>query len=129
MKLKLEFAEDVRELAEKLNAVMDLGLDLSKVAFIRTRNSRSRAYARTFALPSQWRFVLNPKVIYVVEVISEKFDKLDCEDKLTVVLHELLHIPKSMSGGLRNHSYRGFREIRKYREKLRALCLGTGKTG
>ena len=122
MKLKLEFAEDVRELAERVNAVMNLGLDLSRVAFIRTRNSKSRAYARTFALPSQWRFVLNPQVIYIVEVVSEKYDPLTCVDKAFVVLHELLHIPRSMSGGLRNHSYRGFREIRKFREKLKALC-------
>jgi len=121
--LELEFADDVRKLAERINEALGLGLDLGKVAFIRSRGSKSKAIARALALPSQWRFVLKPQVIYVVEVLSEKFDSMSCLDKMEVVLHELLHIPKSMSGGLRGHNYSEFRRIKKYRRALQELCL------
>ncbi|MGC9105064.1 MAG: putative metallopeptidase [Thermoprotei archaeon] len=123
-RLRFEFAEDVRKMAELINERLNLGLDLDKIAFIRTRGSKSRAIARTFALPSQWRFVMEPKYLYVIEVISEKFDRMSCEDKLETVLHELMHVPRSMSGGLRGHNYAGFRAIRRYRPALLTLCGG-----
>ncbi|MEM4955973.1 MAG: putative metallopeptidase, partial [Metallosphaera sp.] len=90
-------AEDVRSMALFLNENLSIGLDLGKVEFIRSYGSRSRAYARTFSLPSQWRYVLNTDKLYVIEVISEKFDRLSCEDKAYVVIHELMHIPTKMT--------------------------------
>ncbi|WP_409366385.1 putative metallopeptidase [Metallosphaera sp. D4-4] len=117
-------AEDVRSMALFLNENLSIGLDLGKVEFIRSYGSRSRAYARTFSLPSQWRYVLNTDKLYVIEVISEKFDRLSCEDKAYVVIHELMHIPTKMTGGLRNHSYAGFRRIRALLKKanLSSIC-------
>lgn len=99
-------------MASFLNDSLGIGLDLQKIEFIRSYGSRSRAYARTFSLPSQWRYVLDTDKLYVIEVISERFDRLSCEDKAYVVTHELMHIPSKMTGGLRNHSYPGFRRIR-----------------
>lgn len=119
--MQFEYADDVKEMARIINEKFELNLDLNKIAFIRSKGSKSRAIARTIMLPSQWRFVLKPTVIYVVEVISEKFDKLDCEDKLKVVLHELNHIPPKMSGGLRTHSHSVFK--RKVKESVfEELC-------
>ncbi|AEB95911.1 putative metallopeptidase [Metallosphaera cuprina] len=111
-KLRFTIAEDVRKMAATLNTSLAMGIDLSKIEFIRSSGSRSRAYARTFSLPSQWRFVLNTEKFYIVEVISERFDNLTCYDKVYVVTHELMHIPRGMTGGLRNHSFKGFKRIR-----------------
>jgi predicted metallopeptidase len=123
-RLRFEFADDVRKMAELINERLNLGLDLNRIAFIRTRGSKSRAIARTFALPSQWRFVMQPRYLYIIEVISERFDRMSCEDKLETVLHELMHVPRSMSGGLRGHNYAGFRAIRRYRPTLSSFCDG-----
>lgn len=118
----LEEAADVGEMAAGINELLRLGLNLERVAFIRSRGSRSLAVARTFGTPIQWRFVLKPQILYIIEVISERFDSLSCEDKAYVVLHELLHIPPRMSGGLRNHGHPAFRQLSRNRGKLGELC-------
>ncbi len=41
--------------------------------------------------------------MYIIEVIGEKYDRLDMVGKVKIIIHELLHIPKRFSGGLRPH--------------------------
>ncbi len=120
--LKLEKADDVKELAIKINKETGMEINLDKVAFLRSKNSKTTAIARTLTLPPQWRYILGDDVLYIIEVISEKYDKLECSDKIFVITHELMHIPKTMKG-LRNHNYKGFKQIRKISKELaKELC-------
>jgi predicted metallopeptidase len=44
------------------------------------------------------------KGFYLIEVISEKFDRLPPEEQTKVIIHELMHIPKTFGGGFIHHN-------------------------
>jgi len=69
--------------------------------------SKARAYARIWSFPKIFQEVLSVEPAYVVEVLSEKFDKLSDDNKTKVLIHELLHIPKNFSGALLPHRSHG----------------------
>ncbi len=78
-------------------------IDLDRIKCFRSKGSKSSAYARIHGLPRIWVKALNTRPYYIIEVLSENFDELSIEDKIYVIIHELLHIPYSFSGGLRPH--------------------------
>jgi predicted metallopeptidase len=53
-----------------------------------------------------WFDALEMKPHYIIEVISEEFDRLDGREKEKVVIHELMHIPTKFSGGFVPHKGR-----------------------
>ncbi len=116
--LKFEEAKDVRRIAEDI--IKKLGMDwidLERVHFVRSYGSKGRSIARCYGLSRIWQFALREKPHYIIEVISERFDKLSEKEKVKVIIHELLHIPKKFSGGLRDHRYVNEEKIRRlYKE-------------
>ncbi|RWX73042.1 MAG: putative metallopeptidase [Candidatus Methanosuratincola verstraetei] len=91
----------VREVVKKAGMSY---IDPDRVLCFRSQGSRSkRVIARCYSLPKIWQMGLNTPAHYIIEVISERFDKLSYEEKVKVVIHELLHIPKTFGGGLRPH--------------------------
>lgn len=68
----------------------------------RSKGSESRStVARIHGLSRIWQQVLLRSPEYVVEVISERYERLSKEDKENFLIHELMHIPKGFSGGFR----------------------------
>lgn len=91
----------VREVVKKAGMTY---IDPDRVLCFRSRGSRSkRVIARCYSLPKIWQMGLGTPAHYIIEVISERFDRLSREEKVKVVIHELLHIPKTFGGGLRPH--------------------------
>lgn len=69
--------------------------------------AKTRAYARIWGLGRIFQQALKIEPAYVIEVISEKFNRLTHEQQEMVLIHELLHIPKSFSGALVPHRHKG----------------------
>jgi predicted metallopeptidase len=76
-----------------------------RVICVRSFGSTARAYARIWSMPSAWQVALDINAFYVLEILSENFDKLSEQEKEKTILHELLHIPKTFSGALLPHIY------------------------
>ncbi|MBI3384585.1 metallopeptidase [Candidatus Gottesmanbacteria bacterium] len=77
-----------------------------EITLYRSYGSSSRAYARIWGLPRVWQQALSLKPHYIIEVISERFNKLSPSDQIKTLIHELLHIPKNFSGALVPHKGR-----------------------
>lgn len=79
-------------------------LSYGRIFYYRSQDSKARAYARTWGLPKLWQRTLGVEPAYIVEVISEHFDKLSEREQDKVLLHELTHIPRNFSGALVPHT-------------------------
>lgn len=79
----------------------------NQIVCFRSHGSSSRARARIWSLPSIWQKALKVKPHYCIEVLSEKFDNLSTQNQIKILIHELMHIPKTFSGALLPHRGRG----------------------
>lgn len=111
--LAWEKAIDIQREMEEIVKTLSLEhIKATRIFCYKTTGSKARAYARIWAFPKIFQQVLNIEPAYVMEVLSEKFDKLDSNNKKKVIIHELLHIPKNFSGSLLPHKY-GYTKIEK----------------
>lgn len=117
--MKWEKAQDIKEELEKILKKIDFPyIDIERIVCFRSFGSKSSARARIWSLPRVWQKALNVKAHYVIEVLSEKFDRLSLDDQKRVLIHELLHIPKTFSGSLRPHKGRTWKLDQRIVERL-----------
>ncbi len=102
--MDVEPAKDVEEKVTDIISVLSYGhINEFRIICMRSKNCTANAYARIWNLPDIWQKALNVGTFYIIEVLSEHYDKLGEEEKEQVLIHELLHIPKTFSGALRPH--------------------------
>ena len=107
MAIKYHHAPDIQQIAEDIVDKLKWShIFLEHVAFIRSTGSKARrTLARCHALGKAMQIGMGRKKgFYLIEVISEKFDKLSKDEQLKVIIHELMHIPKSFGGGFIHHN-------------------------
>ena len=112
-----------------MNRVYDiaktLGMEhvrLSGVYAVRSRGSGSRGtLARCHALSKIWQLALGIKAVYIIEILSEKFDKMPRSEQDKVLIHELLHIPLSFGGGFKHHDFVNDKSVEKIYKKYLEL--------
>lgn len=105
--LDWEKAEDVRKLIKHILSVLDMPyINPRQIYCYRTQGSKSRAYARIWSFPKIFQNALGIEPAYVIEVLSKYYDRLSDDEKIKVLIHELLHIPKNFSGALLAHRTR-----------------------
>jgi len=103
-------APDLDQLIKKIVEQLHLDhIQIDKVKAFRSRGSKARARARIYAMPRIWQQALDLSPHYCIEFLSEHFDHLNQADQARVVIHELLHIPKTFSGALVPHRGKGRR--------------------
>lgn len=121
--MKYIFAEDLQKLAEEISIMFFPHVDLSNIKCYRSYGTSSRGtIARCHALNKIMQKAIGIKAVYVLEFLVERFEKLDDEDKIKVVIHELMHIPKTFGGGFIHHDVVTNKNVNKcYEEYKKAI--------
>lgn len=103
--MKYEIDHNIQWIAEDIIKKLDLDhIDIERMICVKSNGSKSiETVARIHGLSKIMQKALRTKAVYAIEFISENFDKLEHEEKIKTIIHELLHIPKNMGGGFRNH--------------------------
>lgn len=104
-KMRYETDFETMEIAKDVITKLNLThVKIEKLVCVRSHGSKSRrTVARIHGLPKIMQIAMNTKAFYVIEMISENFDKLSGEDKIKTIIHEIMHIPKNFGGGFRSH--------------------------
>jgi predicted metallopeptidase len=104
--IKYNPAPDIEQRARHIAETLEIKHDFSRIHFVRSKGSQSkRTLARCHGMPRVLQAAFNTKAHYVIEVISENFDSLSQDEQTKTILHELMHVPKSMGGGFRHHDF------------------------
>lgn len=120
--MKLQPAPDIKKRINFLVKHLQLPHLLAKrLLCFRSTGSTGRAYARIWSLPRIWQMGLSVEAHYCIEVISEKFDKQSKEEQEKILIHELMHIPKTFSGALVPHRTHKHRTFRHYHDTVNEL--------
>lgn len=99
-KLAPEIKRTIRLLIKQLNFVH---MKPNNIHCIRSFDAKTRAYARIWGMSRLFKEVAGIEPHYIIEVISQRFDKLNQREKIKTLIHELMHIPKTFSGALLSH--------------------------
>ena len=120
--MKYEFAEDIQRVAEHISKFLFPHIRIENVKCFRSRGTNSkRTIARCHGLSKVMQKALDVKAFYALEFLSERFDKLDREEKIKIIIHELMHIPKSFGGGFKHHDFVHDRNVNLYYKKYKSL--------
>ena len=128
MSIKYKIADDIMERIYNIVKVLneDQGhVKLSGVYAVKSYGSNAEyTLARCHALSKIWQLVLGIKAVYIIEVISERFDKMSRKEQDRVLIHEIMHIPKTFGGGFKHHDFVNEQSVEKmYQKYINLLSL------
>lgn len=104
--MKYDYAPDLKDRLIEIVKVLDMNhIDLNRVECLRSfGSSTKRTIARCHTIGKVMQKGMKVPAFYTIEFL-EKFDKLNGEQQDKVIIHELLHIPKTFGGGFRQHDF------------------------
>ncbi len=78
-----------------------------RLSVVRSRGSKTRrTIARIHCIGKVMMLGMgHRKSFYVIELISEKFDRRPAREQVETIIHELMHIPRTFGGGFRHHDH------------------------
>lgn len=115
-------AFDLRIRMEEIVSLLGMRhIELDRVECLRSFGSKSRrTLARCHALGKLMQRAMKTKAFYAIEFL-ESFDKLSRKEQDKVIIHELMHIPKSFGGGFRHHDFVCERNVELLYQKFESL--------
>jgi predicted metallopeptidase len=125
MGIRYEKAWDVQEKINEIALMLFPHVKLHSVVCLRSFGSTSRGtIARCHSLGKAMQIALERKGFYLIEVISERFDRLSDTEKTKTLIHELMHIPKSFGGGFIFHNQVNDRNVCQMYERYVSMKNG-----
>jgi predicted metallopeptidase len=104
--MKYEFDAEIQSKAEEISRILFPHVKLEYIKCFKSYGTSSkRTIARCHALGKLMQKALDTNAFYALEFLSERFDKLGEEEQIKVILHELMHIPKTFGGGFKHHNF------------------------
>ncbi|MEK6893758.1 MAG: putative metallopeptidase [Nanoarchaeota archaeon] len=104
--MRYEDAPDLKKRMEEVVSILSLNhINISRVECLRSRGSSSRrTIARCHTLGKLMQKAMKTNAFYAIEFL-ERFDKMSQDEQDKVIIHELMHIPKTFGGGFRQHDF------------------------
>ena len=120
--MKYDFAPDLQLKAQEISRILFPHVQIENVRCFRSFGTSSRrTIARCHALGKLMQKAIGIRAVYALEFLSERFDKLGEEEQLKVIIHELMHIPKTFGGGFKHHDVVTERNVNKMFEEYKRL--------
>lgn len=104
--MKYDYAPDLKDRLVEIVRVLKMEhIDIERVECLRSfGSSTKRTIARCHTIGKVMQKGMKVPAFYTIEFL-EKFDKLNKDQQDKVIIHELLHIPKTFGGGFRQHDF------------------------
>jgi len=125
MPITYDFSPEMQRKAEDVANALFPHVKMERVKCFMSYGSSSRnTIARCHALGKLMQKAIGVKAHYAIEFISERFDRLSEDEKTKVIIHELMHIPKSFGGGFKHHDWVCEKNIELFHKKFIAMKNG-----
>jgi len=104
--MRYDYAPDLKNRLSEIVKILNMDhIYLDRVECLRSfGSSTKRTIARCHTIGKVMQKGMKTRAFYTIEFL-EKFDKLSFSEQDKVIIHELLHIPKTFGGGFRQHDF------------------------
>jgi len=126
--MKYEYSESLQVLAEDISRRLFPYIETSRIKCYKSTGEDKKIIARCYTLGELMQKALDLKPFYVLEVVNEKFNIISTEEKVKLVIRELMFIKESFNGEFRNKSsitekmvesaYSSYLECRRLKNKI-----------
>lgn len=125
--MKYEYALDLKKRMIEIVEILGMEhVDLNRVECLRSfGSSTKRTIARCHALGKLLQKAMKTDAFYAIEFL-ERFDKMNRKEQDKVIIHELMHIPKSFGGGFRHHDFVCEENVELLHQKFESLKIRRG---
>lgn len=104
--MKYTFSPELQELTSEIAKTLFPHVDMTRVkCFVSSGSSTRRTIARCHTIGKLMQKTIGVPAHYGIEFIDKTFNRLPEDEKVKVIIHELMHIPKTFGGGFRQHDF------------------------
>ncbi len=120
--MKYVYASDLQERMEEIVNILGMEhVDIKRVKCFRSYGSSTkRTIARCHTIGKLMQLAIGVETHYAIEFL-ELFEKMSKKEQDKVIIHELMHIPKSFGGGFRHHDFVCEKNVEIMHEKFENL--------